>query len=168
MRIIGWFLFTVFCYISSEKLFASTELPEDKTTQHMTVSIVPEELILSGNLDEINRKILELLTKDLGSYSEEDIHNIIYINDHLVSRNHKEAIRRKISWLEKGKIPQRCIPSFSGYSIKYYGSYLDRVMNDPSMRHAREPYWAFSHSSPSYKLDLDEAEELKKLLDELP
>lgn len=121
-------------------------------------------LISQGNFGEINQKILGLLTQDLTFSSQEDVAKITYLNDYLVKKNHKGAIERKILWLTKGKIATRSFNSFSGYSIKYYGAYLDRVMNDPSLKHAREPFWAFSDSSPSHVQDLEAAKKLEALL----
>jgi hypothetical protein len=131
--------------LSSKK--TDSERPEKETgKQTSSHSAEIEELLSRGSFEEIDQEILGLLTRDLTSSSQEDISKITYLNDYLVRNNHKGAIKRKILWLTKGKILGRSVPSFSGYSIKYYGGYLDRVMNDPSLKHAREPSWVFSNS----------------------
>lgn len=123
-----------------------------------------EELISRGSFDEIDQKVLGLLTKDLASAKQEDINKIIHLNDYLVGKNHKGAIRRKILWLTNGKILERRIPSFTGYSIKYCGAYLDRIMNES---HAREPFWVSSDLSPPHLQDVDAAKKLEELLAKL-
>ncbi len=141
------------------------EISEKKKASPYSTEV--EELISRDNFDEIDQKILGLLTKDLAFADQEDITKIIYLNDYLVNKSHKGAIRRKILWLTKGKILERSIPSFTGYSIKHYGGYLDRVMNDPSLRHTREPSWVFSDRSPPHEQDLEAAKKLEELLDQL-
>lgn len=156
---------------SSTSLFSKKTDPErpEKETGKQTSSHPPEieELILQNSFEEIDQEILGLLTRDLTFSSQEDISKITYLNDHLVRNNHKGAIKRKILWLTKGKILGRSVPSFSGYSIKHYGGYLDRVMNDPSLKHAREPSWVFSHSYPPYEQNLEAAKKLEELLNHL-